>query len=407
MSTQEPQANKPGLLGRLSRSVVILGVLAAGVVAGAAILSYERKMPKGDGHAHGASGHAHKADEKDHARTQGEKGHAHGDEEKGHAHDKEEKGHAHSHEEKGHTHAEGEKGHAHGKDEKTHARDEHGHTHGDDGQADAPLKLTDKQRENAKLTIETAAPATIVQKLTLNGIIQPNEEKTVAVLPRFGGVVRSIAKRLGDNVKKGEVVARIESNESLTQYDIQAPVDGTVIERSGTLGEFAATDKRLMVISDLSTVWVDLRVYSQDFSKLKLGQKVDVDLPGHEEPHSAAISYLSPIGITDTQSMLARAAVENEDRGFMPGLFVTGHVQIAEQAAAVAVKQTAVQYIDNKPVVFVETDSGFEKREVELGQKDETMVEILSGVQPGDKVVTGNSFILKAELGKSEAEHVH
>jgi cobalt-zinc-cadmium efflux system membrane fusion protein len=380
MSTPEIEAKRPGLLGRLSRGVVILGVLAAGVVAGAAILSYERKMPAGDGHGHGSGGHAHTTEEKAHAHAEGEKDHAHGEGEKGHAH------------------TEGDKEHAHG---------DGGHAHGADGHGEGPLKLTDKQRENAKLTIETAGPATIVQKLTLNGIIQPNEEKTVAVLPRFGGVVRSISKRLGDNVKKGEVVARIESNESLTQYDIQAPVDGTVIERSGTLGEFAATDKRLMVISDLSTVWVDLRVYSQDFSKLKLGQKVDVDLPGHEEPHSATISYLSPIGITDTQSMLARAAVENEDRGFMPGLFVTGHVQIAEQQAAVAVKQTAVQYIDNKPVVFVETDKGFDKREVELGHKDETLVEILFGVLPGDKVVAGNSFILKAELGKSEAEHVH
>jgi cobalt-zinc-cadmium efflux system membrane fusion protein len=366
MSTSEVSAGKPGLLGRLSRGVVIMAVLAAGVLAAAAILAYERKMPEGDGHGHGSGGHA-----------EGEK--------KADDHD-------------GHAHKAGDEEHGHG---------DGGHAHGDDGHGEGIVKLSDKQRGNAKLTIEVAGPATIAQTLRLNGIIQPNDEKTVAVLPRFGGVVRSMTKRLGDNVKKGEVIARIESNESLTQYEIQAPVDGTVIERSASLGEFAATDKRLMVISDLSTVWVDLRVYSQDFSKLKLGQKVDVDLPGHEEPHSASISYLSPIGITDTQSMLARAAVENNDRGFMPGLFVTGHVQVAEHQAAVAVKQTALQYIENKPVLFVETDKGFEKREVELGYKDDVLVEILFGVLPGDKVVIGNSFVLKSELGKAEAEHVH
>lgn len=365
MSASITKPEKSGWLGRISRGVVIMGVLAAGAVAGAAILSYERKLPAGDGHAHGAGGHA-----------EGEKKEGHG----------------------GHAHKEGDEEHGHG---------DGGHAHGDDGHGEGIVKLTDKQRENGRLTVEVAGPAPIAQKLTLNGIIQPNEEMTVAVLPRFGGVVRSMTKRLGDHVKKGEVVARIESNESLTQYDIQAPINGTVIERSGSLGEFAATDKRLMVISDLSTVWVDLRVYSQDFSKLKLGQKVDVELPGHEEPHSAAISYLSPIGLTDTQSMLARAEVENNDRGFMPGLFVTGHVQISEQEAAVAVKQSALQYIENKPVVFVETEKGFEKREVELGNKDDAMVEILFGVLPGDKVVVGNSFVLKSELGKAEAEHVH
>ncbi|MDO9384820.1 MAG: efflux RND transporter periplasmic adaptor subunit [Hyphomicrobiaceae bacterium] len=378
MSTTESGPVRGGLLGRLSQGVVILGVLAAGAIGGVAIMSYERKVPAAEAHDHGG-------EKKD-------AGHAHGEGEAGHKHAEGEAGHKHDEAEEGHKHDAAEGGHAH--------EDEH------DGHGKA-IKLTAKQRENAKLVIETAGPVAIKQTLALNGIIQPNEEKTVAVLPRFGGIVRSMTKRLGDSVKKGEVVARIESNESLTQYDIQAPMDGTVIERSGTLGEFAATDKRLMAISDLSSVWVDLRVYSQDFSKLKVGQKVDIDLPGHEEPHSATIGYLSPIGVTDTQSMLARAVVENNDGGFLPGLFVTGHVLVSETAAAVAVKQTALQYIENKPVVFVEDEDGFEKRDVELGVKDDTMIEIVSGVAPGDKVVAGNSFILKAELGKGEAEHVH
>lgn len=367
---------KGGILGRLSRGVAIIGVLAAGVIASAAILAYEREVP-GTAQAHDDSGEKKK-----------DGGHAHETGEK-----KDAGGHAHEGEAAAdHKHDEAEGGHAHGDEEEGHGK---------------AVKFTAKQRENAKLVIETAGPAAIKQTLILNGIIQPNEEKTVAVLPRFGGIVRNMGKRLGDRVKKGEVVARIESNESLTQYEIQAPMDGTVIERSGTLGEFAATDKRLMAISDLSTVWVDLRVYSQDFSKLKVGQKVDVALPGHDEVHSASISYLSPIGVTDTQSMLARAVVENGDGGFLPGLFVTGHVLLSEQPAAVAVKQSALQYIDGKPVVFIEDEDGFEKRDIALGVKDDTMIEIVSGVAAGDKVVVGNSFILKAELGKGEAEHVH
>lgn len=373
--TAEPPKTKTGggWLGRIGRGGAIIAVLAVGVLAGGAILSYERKMPAGDGHGHGGGGHSEeKADE-----------HAHGrDNEAGHSHGKE-----------------GEKGgHAHGEGE--------GHAHGAEGHGEA-IKFTPEQRENAKLTVEVAQAGTIKQTLSLNGIILPDEERTVAVSPRFGGVVRSLTKRLGDPVKKGEVIARIESNESLTQYDIQAPIDGVVIERNGTLGEFASTDKRLLVISDLSNVWADLRVYSQDFSKLKVGQPVNIDLPGHEEPHGAKIGYLSPIGMTDTQSMLARAVVPNADGGFLPGLFVTGRVVTSEQPVQVAVKQSAIQYVDNKAVVFVETDKGFEKREVELGLKDDIVIEVLFGVLPGDKVVTGNSFVLKSELGKSEAEHVH
>lgn len=334
------------VFGTFGRGVAILAVLAVGAVAAKYLISIERKVVA-DGHEH-AGGHDHGA----------ESGH------------------------EGHEHAHGE---------------EH----------NKAIKLTPQQRENAKLGIVVAAAGTIKQVLILNGIIQPNQEKSVAVLPRFGGIVRSMAKRLGEPVKKGEVVVRIESNESLTQYELQAPMDGIIIERNGVLGEFADKDKRLLVIADLSDVWVDLRVYSQDFSKLKVGQKVNIELPGHDEPHSALISYLSPIGLTDTQSMLARSVVENADGGLLPGLFVTGRVLMSERPVAVAVKQSAVQYIEGKPVVFVEDEDGFEKRAVELGIKDDALVEILFGVLPGDKVVEDNSFILKAELGKGEAEHVH
>jgi cobalt-zinc-cadmium efflux system membrane fusion protein len=105
--------------------------------------------------------------------------------------------------------------------------------------------------------------------------------------------------------------------------------------------------------------------------------------------------------------MLARAVLDNKDGAFRPGLFVNGRVRLGEQPAAVAVKLSAIQSIDNKPVVFVEGKEGFEAREVELGLRDDEVAEVLFGVVAGDKVVTGNSFVLKAEIGKGQASHEH
>ena len=288
-----------------------------------------------------------------------------------------------------------------GKDENGHGRHD-GHDHGPEKMI---VKLNPTQLKNARLTIEPAASGIIRESIVLNGIVQPNEEQVAAVLPRFGGVVRAVSKRLGEAVSKGEVVAKIESNESLTQYDIVAPIGGTVIERKGVLGEYADKDKRLMVIADLSTLWVDFRVYQQDFAKLKLGQSVEVALNGARR--TATISYISPIGMTDTQSMLARAVIDNKDGAFRPGLYVTGRVLIAEQSVPVVVKQSAIQHVNGKPVVFVELKEGFEAREVEFGLKDDEFIEVIFGVVAGDKVVTGNSFVLKAEIGKGEATHEH
>jgi len=285
-----------------------------------------------------------------------------------------------------------------------------GHGEGGDGHDHGEkllVRLTPAQLKNANLTIETAGEGVIREVLILNGIILPNEEKLVAVLPRFGGIVRSLSKRIGEKATQGEVVARIESNESLTQYDVVAPISGTIIERKSTLGEYSDKDRRLMVIADLSTLWVDFRVYQQDFPKLKSGQKVNIQLSNAGTPKTSEISYISPIGQTDTQSMLARAVIDNADGSFRPGLYVTGRVQVSEQAVPVAIKQSAIQYINNKPIVFVEGKEGFEGREVEFGFKDEEMIEVLFGVVAGEKVVTGNSFVLRAEIGKGEATHEH
>ena len=67
----------------------------------------------------------------------------------------------------------------------------------------------------------------------------------------------------------------------------------------------------------------------------------------------------------------------------------------------------AVQTIEGKPVVFVRTAEGFEKREIIPGKKDDKSIEISSGLKPGEQVAVGNTFVLKAEAGKSEAEHAH
>lgn len=294
--------------------------------------------------------------------------------------------------------------HGHGGEKDGH---EHGNEAGHGHEEKLLVRLTPTQAKNANLTLEVATEGAIREVLTLNGIVLPNEERLVAVLPRFGGVVRALSKRIGEKAKQGEIIARIESNESLTQYDVVAPIGGTVIERKSTLGEYADKDRRLMVIADLSTLWVDFRVYQQDFTKLRLGQRVAITQSSNGEPKESEISYISPIGQTDTQSMLARAVIDNTDGAFRPGLYVTGRVQVSEQRVPVAIKQGAIQYINSKPVVFVEGKEGFEGREVELGFKDEENVEILFGVVAGEKVVTGNSFVLRAELGKGEATHEH
>ena len=288
---------------------------------------------------------------------------------------------------------------------------EEGRGHGEQGHEEhgkeGHVELSAAARKNANLKIEEAGPAKIKTLLPLYGKIASNEETLAHVQPRFPGVVKEVRKRLGDKVGKGDVLAVVESNESLRTYEIKSEVAGTVIQKDVTLGEFVKNEDTIYTIADLTAVWVDLAVFREDFKKLKVGQPVEIHPGAGEEAIQDKVAYISPFGTEGTQSMLARCVVPNPDGDLRPGLFATAEIVTGEIEAPVAVKLAAIQTLKEKTVVFVEEGDAFEAREVELGARDNAFVEVLSGLLPGDKYVSENSFILKAELGKAEAEDEH
>jgi len=278
---------------------------------------------------------------------------------------------------------------------------EKGHDDHDEG-----VKLTDAQIAAAGIEMLTAGPRELRDILRLNGMIQPNQEAMVKVTPRFPGVIRSMRKRLGDKVKKDEVLATIESNQSLTTYELKAPIDGTVIDRDGTLGEFAAEARPLFTIADLSTMWIDFAVYRRDFARVRVGDAVSIDVGDGGPPIEAKIDYVSPIGTSDTQSSIARAVVANDGR-LRPGLFVDGRVVLSARPVDVAVRTSAIQTLEGKTVVFVRDGDAFAAREVELGGRDADWIEVTFGLLAGDVYAAKNSFVIKAEIGKGSASHDH
>jgi cobalt-zinc-cadmium efflux system membrane fusion protein len=269
------------------------------------------------------------------------------------------------------------------------------------------VEMSDAKVVSSTIEILPVSEATLKDSIVLNGIIQPNQEMLVQVTPRFPGVVREIKKRIGDPVERGELLAKIESNQSLTTYEMRAPISGTVIDRQISLGEYASEQKPSFIVADLSTVWVDLSVYRRDLSRVKVGDTVVIDAGDGGKPIEAKISYVSPVGSSDTQSALVRAVVQNEDLRLRTGLFVSARLILSAKKVPLAVKATAIQSMENRNVVFVRNGTRFEVRDVEIGARDPENVEILFGLLEGDKYAAKNSFIVKAELGKGSAGHEH
>lgn len=310
-------------------------------------------------------------------------------------------------------------GHEHGHAEEAggHAGDKHGEHagHGEDGDAHGHgheeggdrVKLDAEAIRTAGLVLDTVKPGVIRKSLPLSGLVQANQDKVARMMPRFPGVVREVRAHLGNQVKKGQVLAIIESNESLAPYSVVSQMSGTIIQKNVNPGEVVSEDDLLYTVANLGTVWIDLNVHRQDFYRLKVGQEVFVKMDRESESVKSRISYLSPIGAENSQTMLARIVVPNPTGVWRPGLYVDGQVTLATEEVPMSIREAALQTLEGKDVVFVQEDDGFEAREVDLGVRDGEIAEILSGMGPGDVYCAENSFILKAELGKSEAKHEH
>lgn len=259
----------------------------------------------------------------------------------------------------------------------------------------------------SEIEIATVGPAAIRTTVRANGRVVPNEDRLAHVIPRFPGVVREIRKRLGDAVPRGEVLAVVESNESLQAYEVKAPIGGTIIAKEVTTGEFAPEGKVLFTIADLGTVWADLNVPPRDFTALRIGQRAIVETGEGVVKAQGTIIYLSPFGAATTQTLLARVEVENANGEWKPGLFVTGEVLVAENQVATAVKASALQTFRDWDVVFLNEGNVFQAVPVELGRRDAEWVEVVVGVALGQRYAAANSFVVKADIGKSGASHDH
>jgi cobalt-zinc-cadmium efflux system membrane fusion protein len=286
------------------------------------------------------------------------------------------------------------------------AHSEKGH---DEHHGERRMKLTPEQLANAKLKIEEAEPATIKTMIAVYGKVAANEEALARVVPRFPGIVKAVKKKLGDSVQRGEVLAQIESNESLKVYDVTAEISGNVIQKDITLGELAKDDKTIFTVANLDTVWIDLSIFRRDFGSLTVGSAVEFHtVEGHvsgQQHIHAKVDYISPFGSEGSQTMLARCVVPNSEGLLRPGLYVDGEVVTRQIEAPVTVKNGALQQVEGKTVVFVAEADAFEAREVSVGVKDSERTQITAGLKAGERYVTENSFIMKAELGKGEAEH--
>ena len=196
--------------------------------------------------------------------------------------------------------------------------------------------------------------------------------------------------------------------EALRRQELRAPISGRIAERRVELGSLVGREgqeSELFTIVDLGVVWAELAVSPADLRDIREGQTIRIADGDVSSP--ATILFISPLLDKETRTARVVASVDNTARRWRPGAFVTAEIAPDPASTSIVVPMAALQTLERKPVVFVRTTDGFEARPVTLGRQNNRMAEVTSGLKPGERIATANSFILKADLGKAAAEHQH
>ncbi|MEE4282199.1 MAG: efflux RND transporter periplasmic adaptor subunit [Pseudomonadales bacterium] len=257
----------------------------------------------------------------------------------------------------------------------------------------------------AGIETESAGPAVIRNYATVYGQVVSNPESVGHVMARFDGVIQSVKASIGDEVTRGQILAAVEANDSLINYNITAPVTGTIVERHANSGESTA-GRTLFTIINTRTVWAELAVFPSDRARIRIGAPVKIRTAIGEIEAAGTIDLFDPVA-GHNQSVTARVKLENPDGLLAAGMYLTGEIEVAQTEVPLAVRRSGLQPFRDFTVVFAQFDDTYEVRMLELGRQDNEWAEVLGGLRPRTRYVSTNSYVIKADIEKSGAAHDH
>jgi membrane fusion protein, heavy metal efflux system len=185
---------------------------------------------------------------------------------------------------------------------------------------------------------------------------------------------------------------------SSAQIPVLAPISGEVVERLVSPGQVVqAGQTQAFTISNLGTVWVLANVYQADLQYVRSGDEVVVQTDAYSGSFPGKISYISPALDPNTRTLQARIVVQNPGEKLKKDMYCTVTVTAGTLANALAVPNASVlRDDDNQPFVYVlESANQFGRRDVELGEVQDGLTQIVKGISPGEKLVGNGSLFLQ------------
>lgn len=197
-----------------------------------------------------------------------------------------------------------------------------------------------------------------------------------------------------------------ESGEVAKTLTLYAPYDGIVSMKMVREGQFIKRGMELLMLSDISKIWIYADIYEYEMAWVKLGQKAKIMLPYiGSDPIESEVSYIYPFVEPKTRTIKARFDIDNPDFTLKPDMYVNVRLESEPVKDALAVPIEAVMNSGEKKLVFAALGDGrFEPRQIKVGMQDEEgYVQIIQGVLEGERVVTSAQFLFDSESRLREA----
>ncbi len=196
-------------------------------------------------------------------------------------------------------------------------------------------------------------------------------------------------------LKESDVDALVNKPNLAAVFSLTSPIGGIVVERNATIGATVGTDANLFKIIDISRVWIDANVFEKDLERVRRGQEVKVSVPAFPGSSFAGkVILISSVVDPETRTVKVRTEVPNPDSKLKPDMFANVEIITDMHRTAISIPQSALLNDGGQTVVFVAAGSDYQKRTVTAGIQSNDRVEILDGLQAGDKVVVKGNYLL-------------
>ncbi len=219
-------------------------------------------------------------------------------------------------------------------------------------------------------------------------------------------LLRSARRRLAYwDIPESDIEHIEQTGQVQRTLTMRAPVSGVVLDKSVLAGQKIMAGEALYRVADLSVVWVEGEVFEQDLPLASVGLQAIAEfeaLPGAQ--YTGRITFIYPTLDPDTRTVRVRVELPNRGLRLKPGMYATLRFSGGRRANVLSLPRSAVLSTGERHLVFVRRDDGkLEPRVVRLGVAGADLVEILSGLTAGERVVASATFLVDAESNLGSA----